>query len=174
MVLRSWSTTFTGLALIALMGCGQSQPDGRATDAEPSSPEAQAPAATPGGGPADASTRTVFPGLFSIMTELERNLADVSRGFWLEDFEVIAVAARSVAGHPTVPPEELEWISEALGPDLARFKAWDVQLHDLAVRMSEAAAAGEIPSLLEMDAELRAGCVGCHSEFRERLREASR
>jgi hypothetical protein len=85
-----------------------------------------------------------------------------------------AAAARSVADHPTVPPEELERISAVLGSDLARFKAWDLQVHDLALRLSEAAAAGGISPLLEIDAELRSGCVGCHSEFRERLRRAIR
>lgn len=147
----------------------QGEPSARESP-EAATKESQETADTPKG----PSTPAVLPGLFSIMTELDRNLSDLSRGMWLEDFEAIGAAARAVADHPTVPPEELEIISNALGSDLARFKAWDMEVHDRAVRTAEAASEENIGTVLEMDAGMRSGCVGCHTEFRERLRQAIR
>lgn len=122
----------------------------------------------------DAEESGQLPGLFAIMAGLEQDLVRISRGIWLEDFALIQAGAASVADHPMVPPEELERVSAALGPDLARFKEWDMEVHELAVRMSESPAAEGMEPVLALDAELRAGCVGCHSEFRERLRQAIR
>ena len=173
---------FRSLPLFACVFLAQAACTGPDTDADqrPEEPQAASPASTPEEVPATSassagtSTRVVLPGLFAIMAGLEQNLAQVSRGIWLEDFAGIQAAAEAVAGHPTVPPEELERVSEALGADLARFREWDKTVHDLAVRIAEAAKGQEMGPVLSADAELRAGCVGCHSEFRERLRDAIR
>lgn len=173
---------FRSLSLLACVFLVQAACTAPDTDADPrpGEPEAASPASTSEEVPATSassagtSTRGVLPGLFAIMAGLEQNLTEVSRGIWLEDYAGIQAAAEAVAGHPAVPPEELELVSEALGADLARFKEWDKTVHDLAVRMAEAAKDQEMSPVLSVDSELRAGCVGCHSEFRERLREAIR
>ena len=120
----------------------------------------------------DSPLRGAMPGLFSIMLGLQTDMAQVSRGIWLGDHDLIAAGAQAVADHPTVPPAELARISEALGEELPRFKAADMHVHDLAVQLAERARASDMAGVLATDAELRAGCVACHDTFRARLRQA--
>lgn len=138
--------------------------------------EASAPAAGAEAPARQASTLlgAALPGLFDVMWGLEDDMATVSRGVWMENFDTIQAGARAVAGHPTLPPEEIQQIAGVLGEEMAAFKAMDTRVHDLSVELGEAAAVGNLATVMELDAEVRAGCVSCHSTFRERLREAIR
>ncbi len=122
----------------------------------------------------DSSTRVVLPGLLGIMTGLETQMAQISRGLWLENFDTIAAGADAVANHPRVPPEEFQRISSVLGEEMSSFGGMDTRVHDLAVRLGEEARGGQLGAVLSADAELRQACVSCHSTFRERLREEIR
>lgn len=117
------------------------------------------------------SLRGVLPGLFGIMVGLQDDMARLDRGIWIENHDSIAAAARAVADHPTVPPEEFQRISGVLGDEMPSFGAMDRNVHDLAVEVEEHARAGRLEGVLRTGAELRQGCVGCHSAYRERLRE---
>lgn len=121
-----------------------------------------------------AATRAALPTLFSIMLGLQRDEERVGRGLWVESYDSIAAAAEAIAGHPAIPPEEGQQIAGVLGDDMARFQQLDRTVHDLAVRMAEEARAGDLQAILATDAELRRGCVECHTAFRERLREGIR
>ncbi|MDT8340666.1 MAG: hypothetical protein RQ751_04065 [Longimicrobiales bacterium] len=116
----------------------------------------------------------VLPGLFDVMWGLESDMATVSRGLWMENFDTIHAGARAVADHPTLPPDEVERVAGVLGDEMAAFKAMDTHVHDLSVDLGDAAAAGDLARVLRLDAEIRAGCVSCHVTFRERLRQAIR
>lgn len=122
----------------------------------------------------DASTRAVLPGLFGLMAGLESDMAGLARALWQEQMDSVALFARAVADHPTVPAAEAQAIAGVLGPDMARFKAFDTGVHDLAVRVSESAAANDLDGVVAAEAQLRAGCVACHTAFRVRLRDALR
>lgn len=156
------------LALAAVSGCTPT-PD---SDPPPSSDTA-ATTAAPVAGP-ESSNRAVLPGLFELMEGLEGDMAGIARGVWREQLDTVAHFARAVTGHPAEPAEEAEAIARVLGPDMAGFEAIDGSVHDLAMRLAEAAARGDFPAVLEADAGLRAGCVLCHTTFRTRLREALR
>lgn len=121
-----------------------------------------------------AATRAALPGLFAIMLELQGDMGRVSRGLWLEAYDTIAAGAQAIADHPQIPPDEAATIADVLGPDMARFKTLDTRVHDLSVELAEAARAGDMATVLARDAELRQGCVECHSAFRERLRSELR
>lgn len=120
------------------------------------------------------ATRVALPTLFSIMLGLQGDMDRVSHGLWLEQYDSIAAAARAVADHPAIPPQEGQKIAGVLGDDMARFQAFDRTVHDLAVRMAEAADARDMAGVLEADAALRDGCVACHTDFRTRLRDGIR
>lgn len=120
---------------------------------------------------ADASGRAALPGLFAIMANLQADMTRLEQALWVEDYPMVATAARAIADHPHVPPDEAARIARVLGGDMVRFKALDGEVHDAAVRLSEHAARGEVEGVLTADAALRRGCVGCHGEFRERVRE---
>jgi len=124
-----------------------------------------APAALP------QETRAVLPSLFALMQGLQTDMARIGRGLWLESYDSIAVAARAVAEHPTIAPEEAQKIAGVLGADMARFKAFDTTVHDLAMQMAEDAERQDLDAVLAGEAKLRQGCVACHTTFRGRLRE---
>lgn len=167
--IRRTSITLVGTLLLA--ACAPESGDGEWPDSSPQTggPEAETTDTAP-----DASTRVALPGLFSIMAGLEADMAQISRGLWLEDFDTIAAGADAVADHPQVPPEEFQRISSVLGEEMPSFGGMDVRVHDLAVRLAEEARGGQLVAVLATDAELRQACVSCHSTFRERLREEIR
>lgn len=167
------------LVLSITGGCAPEEPDsGPAEEPESQAAPTGEGQARPGGGagddPAsgDSAVRVALPGLFSIMVGLQGDMARVSRGLWLENFDTIGAGADAVADHPRVPQEEFQRISEILGSDMTRFGAMDQEVHDLAVELSDAAGRGALEEVLAIEAELRQGCVSCHSAFRERLRES--
>ncbi|MDX1566149.1 MAG: hypothetical protein R3223_00015 [Longimicrobiales bacterium] len=128
-------------------------------------------APNPQGTDAAASGSLALPGLFSIMIDLQGEMARVSRGLWSENLDTVAVGARAVANHPRVPPSEFERISGVLGSEMNRFREMDVRVHDLAVRLGEEADEGDLDAAVSTDAELRRACVACHSAFRDPLRD---
>lgn len=169
-------TTFL-LAAVMVAACSPAPPaDGEGGTRADTSAEASAPAPDAGAPARQASTPmgAALPGLFDVMWGLEDDMATVTRGLWMENFDTIQAGARAVAGHPTLPPDEVEQVAGVLGDEMEVFKAMDTQVHDLSVELAEAAAVGNLATVLELDAELRVGCVSCHSTFRERLREAIR
>lgn len=161
------------MTLLAL-GCGDGSSDGDgSTSPRPDSdPPAQQERGRSGSGAEVPATRVALPGLFSIMVNLQGDMARISRGLWIENFDTIAAGADAIANHPRVPQQEFQRISDVLGADMSRFGGMDQEVHDLAVRLAEEARRGEIEPVLSTEAELRRGCVACHTAFRDRLREA--
>lgn len=160
---------FVGALLLA--ACAPESGDGESPESAPERPDRETETTDT---TRDASTRVALPGLFGIMAGLETDMAQISRGLWLEDFDTVAAGADAVANHPRVPPEEFQRISSVLGEEMPSFGGMDMRVHDLAVRLAEEARRGELGAVLSTDAELRQACVACHSTFRERLREEIR
>lgn len=146
-------------------------PGGSDTSAAVSDPASETNTIDGAGAPA---TRLVLPGLFSIMAGLEGAMAELDRGLWAERFDTIQAGARAVADHPAIPADEAERIRSVLGDDMARFQELDRTVHDLAVRIAEGAEREAFGAVMDAQADLRRGCVTCHSEFRERLRQGLR
>ncbi len=129
-----------------------------------------------GGATAEGTTpmRAALPGLFGVMAGLEQDMAALSSALWREDFDAITDHATAIATHPQVPPPERQTIAGVLGQDMAAFKAVDTRVHDLAVRIRTLAEDEDLDAILMTEAQLRQGCVACHTNFRDRLREALR
>lgn len=121
-----------------------------------------------------SATRVALPGLFTIMAGLEEDMVRVSRGLWTGQLDSVAVAARAIANHPTVPSPEAARIAEILGSDMADFKSFDTRVHDLSIELAEHARAGDLAAVLSTEARLREGCANCHDTFRERIRQGVR
>ncbi len=104
-----------------------------------------------------------------IMVALGDQMTRAQAGLWVEDYEAIAAAARAVAEHPHVSPEERARVQAALGADFADFAQADRKVHDSAVRLAEAADTQSAESTLGELLEVQSGCVACHTQFRDRL-----
>ena len=108
-----------------------------------------------------------------IMQDLERDMAAVAAGLWMEDPQAVAAAARRVAEHPSTTLEYRQAIQEELGDHFPTFVGYDQEVHDAARLLAERAEAGApIAELLELRHEAARGCVGCHTAYRSRLQPA--
>ncbi len=146
--------------------------------AEPPAPEERAEATPVDTAPAPetpaAATRAALPGLFNIMIGLQGDMARISRGLWLAQFDSIAAGAESIAAHPQVHADELKVVRTALGDEIIRFKELDTRVHDLSVQLKQDAEAEDMDAVLATHTELRNGCMACHETFRDRIRSGVR
>lgn len=157
MTIPRYTPLFPTLLLLTSLGCGDGPSGGPGADA-----------------PTGEGLTLVLPALFSIMAGLEGGMARLDRGLWAERFDTIAAGARTVADHPPIPAAEAERIRSVLGDEMTPFQELDRLVHDLAVRIAEAAEQEALGEVMDAQADLRTGCVTCHSEFRRRLREGLR
>jgi cytochrome c556 len=88
----------------------------------------------------------------------------------MEDYAEVAARAGAVADHPHVAPEEMQRLQGILNPEMSRFVAADQAVHDAAVRLRRTAEARQMDGDVQHLSEVQAGCVSCHTHFRERLR----
>ena len=107
--------------------------------------------------------------LKAIMQELRQNFVDVSDGFLLDDVDKIAEGALAIAEHPRIPAEQVERISEELGPEMAVFKNFDVQVHELSLEMYKAATERDRDAAVAAYQSMVRACFDCHSAYRERV-----
>ena len=117
--------------------------------------------------PVTASTDEVT--LKSIMQELRQNFLDVSDGFLLDDFGKVAEGALAIAEHPRIPPEQVQLVAEELGPEMAVFKNFDVQVHELSLEMYKAANERDRDAAVTAYQRMVRACFDCHSAYRERV-----
>ena len=117
--------------------------------------------------PVTASTNE--PTLKTIMQELRQNFLDVSDGFLLDDFGKVAEGALAIAEHPRIPAEQVDRISEELGPEMAVFKNFDVQVHELSLEMYKAAKERDRDAAVAAYQGMVTACFDCHSAYRERV-----
>lgn len=157
------------LAVLASACEGGRAPEGQQADATGAAPAA-ADAHADHGAPAPGAA--VLP-LKETMRGLEADMTGVLGALWIDDASGVAAAARRVADHPRVPPEEMALIQGTLGEAFAAFVGFDQAVHGAAVSLSERAAAGApAAELLAEVTRIQEGCVGCHTAFRPRVSAA--
>jgi hypothetical protein len=107
--------------------------------------------------------------LKSIMQELRQNFLDVSDGFLLDDFDKIAEGALAIAEHPRIPAEQAQRVADELGPEMAVFKNFDVQVHELSLELYKVAKEGNRDAAVAAYQGMVSACFDCHSAYRERV-----
>lgn len=122
------------------------------------------------GAPDAVDTKPLRP----LMVEIAQDMSRINTGIWHEDYELIVEGGRSIAEHPKIPQEQMARIKEALGPEFNAFVKFDKTVHGGAAALAEAAARENMSAVLEEYTTVRNGCVGCHTAFRDRVREVLR
>lgn len=148
---------------LGLLGCGPSEQSDSTTGTKEANSEEQTVAKKS----SDADT---LP-LINIMLNLEREMQSISSGLWRHDFEQIAASAKRIADHAKIKPSQVKTIRKILGEeDFKSFVRDDKTVHDMAVRLSEAADAEDFAATAEAYQKLEQGCISCHRTHRNRIR----
>lgn len=107
--------------------------------------------------------------LKSIMQELRDDLVDISDGLLTDDFELVANGAVGIANHPQIPAAQVQLVAAELGTEMPAFKQLDTLVHDLAIEISAAAAAGNGDAAISGYQRMIEGCFACHRTYKERV-----
>lgn len=128
-------------------------------------------------GPPVASTASTAPAdtvdtkpLRLLMVGLAQDMARINTGIWHEDYDLIREGASSIANHPKIPPDQIATIRKTLDAEFQNFVRYDKAVHNTATELVSAAEARNWSDVLSAQTQLRDGCVGCHTAYRERLR----
>lgn len=113
----------------------------------------------------------LLPMMKTLMVQMNR----INTGIYMQDYRLIDTTAHNIAHHPKIAADQLAKIKQALGEDMKKFKRYDfAMVHSHADSMSLAARQENMRRVLEHYEVVQRGCVGCHTEFRDRLRDVLR
>lgn len=113
--------------------------------------------------------------LLPIMLNLEKEMTSISSGLWRHNFKQIEQSARAIADHAKIPKKQLKTLRKILGK--VRFKAFvkdDKTVHNMAVKLSEAASREDFKQTAQFYQKLENGCISCHSKHRNTIRADDR
>ena len=114
------------------------------------------------------------PSLKEIMQGLRNNLVAISDGLLIDDFELVAQGANSIAEHPNIPAAQVQLVAADLGPEMAAFKQLDNLVHDLSLEIGAAAKALDRDAAISSYLRMIEGCFDCHVTYKVRVAAALR
>lgn len=107
--------------------------------------------------------------LKSIMLGLRDGLVEIADGLLTDDFGLVQHGATTIAEHPRIPEEQIQLVAQELGEEMAAFKAFDTQVHDLSLEIEAAAKALDGAAARSAFTEMIDGCFACHTTYKERV-----
>ncbi len=107
-----------------------------------------------------------------IMSELGAEFLRLTNALLVDDFKSVEESAKAVQSHP-LPDEIVAAIKKKLGGSFHDFERVDEQSHKAAADLARRAAAKDLSGSATAFGSLAESCVGCHKQFRARLRSLS-
>ncbi len=107
--------------------------------------------------------------LKQIMQQLSHDYARLGHAILLENFDAAAEAAHAIAYHDKPSMMQRMKIMASLGTEMPKFKEADGKVHALAIRIEEAAAARDMPQLIQRQSQMLSACMACHAGYRGRV-----
>lgn len=108
--------------------------------------------------------------LLPIMQRLGSEMLRITHALMTDDATTVAASAEAIAAHVPISADELERIRTELGDRMREFEAIDESVHVASARLRDIARDGNAQDVVAQLNVVQAGCVSCHSQFRERLR----
>ncbi len=105
--------------------------------------------------------------LQGVMQQLGRDMQTVTGAIATEDWGTVAELAPRIGGHPEPPIKEKLRILSWIGSDATKFRGFDVEVHDAATAMKEAAIHGDGRAVIRAFSRVQLSCLGCHENFRQ-------
>jgi hypothetical protein len=107
--------------------------------------------------------------LKEIMQGLRDDLLTITDGLVTDNFDTIVTGATGIANHDAIPGQQVQLVLAELGSEMASFKQFDTQVHDLALSIAAAAKAQDRETVMSEYQQMIGGCVGCHVAYKERV-----
>jgi cytochrome c556 len=104
-----------------------------------------------------------------LMVGLAQDMSRINTGLWHEDYDLIRQGAANIANHPKIPPKQIAKIKKTLGTEFQNFVGFDKAVHSTSSELVSAAEARNWSGVLKKYDQIRDGCVGCHTAYRDRL-----
>lgn len=120
-----------------------------------------------GAQPAEPAQLAKPMALRGVMDKLGRDMQAVTGAIAKEDWAVVAELAPKIARHAEPPILEKARILTWLGTDAIKFRGFDMQAHDAATLMGEAAHRGDGQGVISAFAKVQQSCLGCHQGYRK-------
>jgi cytochrome c556 len=109
------------------------------------------------------------PDLKQIMQGLQNDSTTILDGLLVDDLESVARAAARVADHPQIPPTQVTIVATELGAEMAAFKQFDTQVHNLSLAIQSAALENDRNSAVANYHQMISTCLACHTAYRIRV-----
>ncbi|TYP94808.1 Cytochrome C' [Fodinibius salinus] len=110
--------------------------------------------------------------LVPMMQQLLKDIQQVDRGVFTENFEMIKEGAGNISDHPTMTAEDKKLVKQTLGKEMKQFVEFDMVVHHHADSMRMAAVRKNMQNVLKHYRITQQGCVDCHSNYREKISTA--
>jgi cytochrome c556 len=110
--------------------------------------------------------------LKEVMQQLGSDYSDLGDAILWEDFDAAAEAAHAIAYHDKPSMGQRMKILGTLGTEMPEFKKADGKVHELAIKIEEAAMAKDMPMLIQHQSRMLTACMACHTTYRSRVIKA--
>ena len=107
--------------------------------------------------------------LKGVMQGLLKNTQGLTAALLTEDFANLEKFAKKIADHPKVGMATRMKLMQAMGTEMAKFKANDDVVHNAAVNMIKNSQQKDIKALGENFQVMIGGCIACHGEFKAKV-----
>ncbi|MES0371789.1 MAG: hypothetical protein ABUK11_05870 [Mariprofundaceae bacterium] len=101
-----------------------------------------------------------------VMQQLGSDYSDLDRAILWEDFDAAAEAAHAIAHHDKPSKQQRMKIMGILGGEMPNFKKADGNVHELAVKIEEAARVKDMQLLIQRQSQMLSACMTCHTAYR--------
>ena len=101
-----------------------------------------------------------------VMRDLGKNMQTITGAIAYEDWELVAKTAPMIAEHPQPPLTEKARIMNFMSGNMGKFKEFDMQTHEGAHEMAQAATAKDGVQVINAFQKVQTSCLGCHQTFR--------
>ena len=109
--------------------------------------------------------------LRKIMSNLGKEMENITHGISLEDWKLVEKSALQIAEHPKPPFLEKIKILSFVGTNVGQFKAYDKKTHDAAIVLSQVAIEKDGLKVISEFSTLQNTCLACHQSFRQSFLE---
>ena len=108
-------------------------------------------------------------GLKRVMQGLLNDSLILNQGILYKDYSTIEKAAKDIANHPKPGMMTMKKVKADLGSEMGSFKGFDTLVHDIAIKISDAAVRKDIETVKSSYQELLNGCLSCHTQYKTRV-----